>query len=368
MESHRFEADVRQILYLVTHSLYSDREIFLRELISNASDALDRARFEGLSRGDLRAVEGEPGIKISVDKDKKTITISDDGVGLTEAQAIEHLGTIARSGTKAFANMLKERGETAEGLIGQFGVGFYSAFMVAEKVEVHSLSALPDTAPIRWVSDGGEAYELAAGERTTRGTDVVLHLRDEAMEFCDTDRLRDIVAKHSDYVQWPILVGDDRANQDAALWTRNPSEVEDKDYIALYKHLSGDWQDPLTWVHVRAEGGVEYSAIIFIPKKRPWELDRLDYKVGLKLFQKRIKVLENAGDLVPRYLRFVTGVVDSAEIDLNMSREILQQTPVVRSIRKQLTKRVLRKLVELSRTDAGTARFVQLQQSPQSFH
>lgn len=352
MESHRFEADVRQILYLVTHSLYSDREIFLRELISNASDALDRARFEGLSRGDLRAVEGEPGIKISVDKDKKTITISDDGVGLTEAQAIEHLGTIARSGTKAFANMLKERGETAEGLIGQFGVGFYSAFMVAEKVEVHSLSALPDAAPIRWVSDGGEAYELAAGERTTRGTDVVLHLRDEAMEFCDTDRLRDIVAKHSDYVQWPILVGDDRANQDAALWTRNPSEVEDKDYIALYKHLSGDWQDPLTWVHVRAEGGVEYSAIIFIPKKRPWELDRLDYKVGLKLFQKRIKVLENAGDLVPRYLRFVTGVVDSAEIDLNMSREILQQTPVVRSIRKQLTKRVLRKLVELSRTDA----------------
>jgi len=352
MESHRFEADVRQILHLVTHSLYSDREIFLRELVSNASDALDRARFEGLSRGELRPAAGEPGVRVSVDKDARTITISDDGAGLSHAQAVEHLGTIARSGTKAFATMLKDRGESAEGLIGQFGVGFYSAFMVAEKVEVHSLSADPNEAAIHWTSDGGEAYELTAGTRQERGTDVILHMRDEAMEFCDTDRLRAIVAKHSDYVSWPVLIGGDRANQESALWTRSPSEVTDDEYIALYKHLSGDWQDPLTWVHVRGEGSVEYAAVLFIPRKRPWELDRLDYKVGVKLYQKRVKVLENAGELVPRNLRFVTGVVDSTDVELNMSREILQQTGAVRAIRKQLTKKVLRKMSELAGADA----------------
>ncbi len=348
-EQHRFEADVRQILHLVTHSLYSDREIFLRELVSNASDALDRGRFEGLKRDDLRPIDGEAGIRVVVDAEAKTITIEDDGVGLTRDQAIEHLGTIAKSGTAAFAEMLKQQGEGSEGLIGQFGVGFYSAFMVADRVTVESLSAMPDAEAIRWESEGGEAYQLETGSREKRGTSVTLHIREDAADFLDEDKLKEIVRKHSDYVSWPVSVGEERANQETALWMRNPSDLEDDDYIQFYKHISGDWQDPLTWVHFKVEGNVQFSAVVFVPRKRPFELDRLDFKVGLRLFQKRVKIIENAGDLVPRYLRWVSGVVDSPDLDLNMSREILQQTSAVRTIRKQITKRLLRKLTELSR-------------------
>lgn len=350
-EQHRFEADVRQILHLVTHSLYSDREIFLRELVSNASDALDRGRFEGLKNDELRKVEGEAGIRISVDSDNRTLTIEDDGIGLTREQAIEHLGTIAKSGTAAFAEMLKEqqKGADADGLIGQFGVGFYSAFMVADRVTVESLSALPGSEAIVWESEGGEAYRLEPGKRDKRGTSVTLHLREDAGEFLDLDKLKGIVSKHSDYVSWPVFVGEDRANQETALWMKSPSELEDEDYIQFYKHISGDWQDPLTWVHFKIEGNVQFSAVVFVPRKRPFELDRLDYKVGLRLFQKRVKILENAGDLVPRYMRWVSGVVDSPDLDLNMSREILQQTGAVRTIRKQITKKLLRKLEKMSR-------------------
>jgi len=351
-ETHRFEADVRQILHLVTHSLYSDREIFLRELVSNASDALDRARFESVSRDDILSADGEPSIRIFVDTEAQTITISDDGIGLTREQAADHLGTIAKSGTKAFAQLLKDKGTESEGLIGQFGVGFYSAFMVADKVTVTSLSGEPGSEAIEWTSDGGESYTLLPGDRTTRGTDVTLHLREESGDFCDVDKIKDIVRKHSDFVSWPVMVDGDRTNQERALWTRSPSELEDDDYIQFYKHISSDWQDPLTWLHVRIEGNVQFSAVIFVPRKRPWELDRLDYKVGLKLYQKRVKVLDHADALIPRHLRFVTGVVDSPDIDLNVSREILQQTGVVRTIRKQLTKRVLKKLRTLSREDA----------------
>jgi len=351
-DQHRFEADVRQILHLVTHSLYSDREIFLRELVSNASDALDRARFESLSRDDLMAPDGDPSVRLFVDEEAKTITISDDGIGLTREQATEHLGTIAKSGTKAFAQMLKEKGDTPDGLIGQFGVGFYSAFMVADKVTVKSLSGLPGSEAVEWESDGGEAYTLVPGDRATRGTDVILHLREDAHDYCSVDKLKEVVQQHSDFVSWPVLVDGDRANQDKALWTRNPSELEDDDYIQFYKHVSGDWQDPLTWLHVKIEGNVQFSAVIFVPRKRPWELDRLDFKVGLKLYQKRVKILDHADSLVPRYLRFVTGVVDSSDVDLNMSREILQQTGAIKTIRKQLTKRVLKKLRTLSRDEA----------------
>jgi molecular chaperone HtpG len=351
-EQRRFEADVRQILHLVTHSLYSDREIFLRELVSNASDALDRARFLSLSSEDILAPDGDPGVRLYVDEEAKTITISDDGIGLTSEQAAVHLGTIAKSGTKAFAEMLKEKGTDSDGLIGQFGVGFYSAFMVADKVTVQSLSGLPGAEAIVWESDGGESYTLLPGERTTRGTDVTLHLREDSHDFCSVDKVREIVQKHSDFVSWPVLVDGERANQEQALWTRTPSELEDDDYIQFYKHVSGDWQDPLTWLHVKIEGNIQFSAILFVPRKRPWELDRLDFKVGLKLYQKRVKILDHADALVPRFLRFVTGVVDSPDVDLNVSREILQQTGVVRAIRKQLTKRVLKKLKSLSREDA----------------
>ncbi len=351
MESHRFNADVRQILDLVTHSLYSDREIFLRELVSNASDALDRARFESLSNEDLRSVEGEPGIRISVDTDAHTITIEDDGIGLTADEAREHLGTIAHSGTRAFAEALKEKGEGSSGLVGQFGVGFYSSFMVADKVVVETLSARPDSEAVRWSCDGGEDYALEPGSREVRGTSVTLHLREDAQEFGELDEIKQIVQRHSDFVSWPILIEDERANQEAALWTRNPSEVEDDDYQAFYRHVSGDWQDALTWVHFRAEGTLEYQAVLFVPQKRPYELDRLDYKVGLKLFQKRVKILDNADQLLPRYLRWIRGVVDSPDVQLNVSREILQQTPVLASIKKQLTKKVLKQLKTLSKKD-----------------
>ncbi len=351
METHSFQADVRQILHLVTHSIYSDREVFLRELVSNASDALDTARFEALQRDDLLEVDGEPGIRITVDAEAKTITISDDGIGLTAEQATKNLGTIAQSGTRAFASALEAKGEGTEGLIGQFGVGFYAAFMVADKVTVSSLSALPGSEPIRWTSDGGDGYTLEPGDRETRGTDVTLHIREDCEEFLDADKLSDIVRKHSDFISWPVLVEGDRANQEQALWTRDPAEISEEEYSAFYKHVSGDWQDPLVTLHIRADAPLQFQAVLFIPAKRPWELDRMDYKVGLKLYQKRVKILDSADALLPRFLRFAAGVVDSPDVDLNLSREILQQTAVVATIKKQLTKRLLKKLRDLAKND-----------------
>lgn len=354
MESHRFEADVRQILELVTHSLYSDREIFLRELISNASDALDRARFEAVKRDDLRAASGEPAIRVMVDKGASTITISDDGIGLTHDEALKNLGTIAHSGTKAFAEALKNRGQSADGLIGKFGVGFYSSFMIADKVVVDSLSAVPGEGAIRWTSEGGDAYTLEPGDRTERGTTITLHVRLGCDEFLEVEKLREIVRKHSDFVSWPIYVDGARGNQEAALWTRSPQEVKDEEYDAFYKHVSGDWDAPLIRLHVVADAPLQFQAVLFIPKRRPWEMDRLDFKPGLKLYQKRVKILENAESLLPRFLRFVRGVVDAPEVELNVSRELLQQTPVLRAIRAQLTKRLLKKLKEIANKDRET--------------
>jgi molecular chaperone HtpG len=350
-EHHEFQADVRQILHLVTHSIYSDREVFLRELISNASDALDTARFQAL-QGPLREVDGEPRVRISIDEGAKTITIEDDGIGLTTEQARENLGTIAQSGTRAFAEALKDRGTDPESLIGQFGVGFYSAFMVADTVTVESLSAEPDSEAIQWISDGGNSYTLQPGTRDKRGTTIVLHLREEAEEFLDLDRLRAIVEKHSDFVSWPVEVGGERANQEKALWTRDPSEITEEEYTAFYKHVSGDWKEPLITLHVRADAPLQFQALLFIPESRPWELDRLDFKVALRLYQKRVKVVDHANDLLPRYLRFVSGVVDSPDVALNVSREMLQQTAVIQKIKKQLTKRLVKKLRDLAREDA----------------
>ena len=344
-----FQAEVKQLLDLVVHSLYSDREIFLRELISNASDALDRVRFAGLQRNDLRAAEGEPGVVVTVDKDKGTITISDNGIGLTREQAVEHLGTIARSGTKAFAENLRERGTSAEGLIGQFGVGFYASFMVAHRVVVESMSAEPDAEPIRWESDDGGTFNVEPGSRTTRGTDVILHVRTDAVEFLDDTRLRSIVEKHSDFLQYPVSLDGEQVNKSTALWSRSPSEVSDDDYKAFYKHVCGDWQDPQAWSHFRSEAPLEFSAVLFVPTKRPFDLDHPDVKRGLKLYQRRVLVLEHAEAFLPRYLRFVRGVVDAPEVSLNVSREILQNTPVITSIKKQIVKRVLRRLKEMSK-------------------
>jgi molecular chaperone HtpG len=357
-----FQAEVKQLLDLVVHSLYSDREIFLRELVSNASDAIDRARFMELSRSDLRKVgdgsEGadtEASVRIWSDKDNGTITIRDTGVGLTREQAVEHLGTIAKSGTRAFAAALKERGTSPEGLIGQFGVGFYASFMVAHRVVVESLSAEPDSESVRWASDGGGEFTVEAGSRSVRGTDVILHVRSECAEFLDDGRLREIVEKHSDFLQYPVYVGEpgkeERVNQTQALWTRSPKEVTDDEYRSFYTHISHDYMAPLGWVHITTEAPLEFQSVLFFPEKRPFDLDHPEVKRGLRLYQRRVMVLDNADQFLPRYLRFVRGVVDAPEVQLNVSREILQNTPVITTIKKQLVKRVLRRLKEISRED-----------------
>ncbi|MEN9787153.1 MAG: hypothetical protein RLZZ299_2417 [Pseudomonadota bacterium] len=352
-ETLPFQAEVRQLLDLVVHSLYSDREIFLRELVSNAADAIDRARFAGLQRSDLRAAEGDPRVTVSFDKERGTVTISDNGIGLTREQAVTHLGTIAKSGTKEFAKALAAAGNASENLIGQFGVGFYSSFMVAHRVEVQSLSAEPDAEAVCWSSDGSGTFEVSAGTRTTRGTDVILHVRSECTEFLDADRLREILQKHSAFVHVPVHLGEDRVSEPEAPWTRDPKDVTDEEYTRFYTSTLGDWRDPLAWTHFRSEAPLSFAAMLFVPGQRPFDLDHPEVKRGLRLYQRRVLVLEQAEAFLPRYLRFVRGVVDAPEVQLNVSRELLQNTPVISQIRKQVVKRVLRRLKELSTGDAA---------------
>ena len=346
MENFSFQADAKQILRLVTHSIYSDKEVFLRELLSNASDALDKARFLALKDSDLRQVE-DPQIRISFDEESNTITIEDDGVGMNREEIIENLGTIAQSGTKSFGEKL-DSGESLESLIGQFGVGFYSAFMVADRVEVTSLSIQSDSEAVHWSSDGGDGYNISECERDQRGTTIVIYLREDESDFADEFKLKDIVRKHSDFIQWPIHLGEERINQDTALWLRNPKDVTEEEYNAFYKHITKDFQDPLASIHFKIEGDISFNAVIFIPKKHSWQLDNINYQVDLKLFQKRIQVIEHANDLLPPYLRFISGVVDSPDVELNVSREILQQNRASRIIKKQITKKVLRKLQQIA--------------------
>jgi molecular chaperone HtpG len=340
--TYDFQAEVSQLLDLVIHNLYSDKEIFLRELVSNASDALDRARVMRLSRQDLRAADGEAGVTVSVDEDAGTITVSDNGVGLTAEQAREHLGTIARSGTKAFAKALEEGVEN--NLIGQFGVGFYSALMVADRLEVDSLSIEPDAEPVLWSCEGAASYKVAVGARETPGTTITLHVREGDREFLSADRLREIIRKHSEYIGYPIHLDGVQINEPRALWTRQPSEVEDDEYKAFYKHLSHDWSDPATWLHFHADAPLQFKAALFFPERRPFDLDWTDGKRHLKLYARRVLIVEEARDLLPTYLRFVSGVVDSEDIQLNVSREMVQKTPLVEKIKQQLTSRTLRHL------------------------
>lgn len=346
---HSFDAEVRQLLDLVIHSLYSDREVFLRELISNASDALDRARMAGLENPDLRPAEGEPGIDIRVDPVDSTITISDNGIGLTEEQAVSALGTIAHSGTKAFAKALKEGAD--HNLIGQFGVGFYAALMVADHVTVHSLSGEPDADAITWTCDGSTEYHLGPGKRTGRGTDVVLKLREDACDFLDKETLTDIVKRYSEFVSYPIRIAEEQVNEPKALWTRKPSEIEEDEYNEFYKQACGDWADPATHVHVHADAPVQYKALLYIPAMVPQDLNYSDGRRPLKLYARRVLIREEARELLPDYLRFVRGVVDSEDIQLNVSRELVQQDRTVRALREQLVNRVLRHLKKLAKKD-----------------
>lgn len=347
--THTFDAEVRQLLDLVIHSLYSDREVFLRELVSNASDALDRARVAGLSNPDLTAALGEPGIDIRIDPVESTITISDNGIGLTADQAREHLGTIAHSGTKAFAKAL-EAG-TDHNLIGQFGVGFYAALMVSDHVTVHSLSGEPGATPITWSCDGSTEYTLAEGARDSRGTDIVLKLREDSYDFLDKDRLSDIIRRYSEFVSYPIRIAEEQVNEPVALWTKKPQDTTEDELNSFYKQTCGDWADPATHVHVHADAPIQFKALLFVPAMVPQDLNYSDGRRPLKLYSKRVLILEEARELFPEWLRFMRGVVDSEDIKLNVSRELIQQDRRIRDLKEQLVNRTLRHFKKLAKKD-----------------
>lgn len=347
-EQHGFKAEVQQLLNLMIHSVYSDREVFLRELVSNAADALDKARFVALTEPDLVGIEGdEPGIRVSVDAVARTLTVEDDGIGMTRDEVVENLGTIARSGTRAFLEEVRGKPE-APRLIGQFGLGFYASFMVADEVTVESLSARPGAEPVRWISRGEGTYTVEPGERKHRGTRITLKLREDAEEFLEKRRLEHIVRKHSNFVPWPVIVGGEKANSGKALWVEPPSQVTDEEANAFYKTVATDWRDPAWRIHFGVDTPVQMNALLFVPSQRPFDLFHPEAPKGPRLYARRVLIEEHARDLLPDWLRFVRGVVDSEDIPLNVSREMVQKTPTVKKMRDILTKRVLKELAKLA--------------------
>ena len=364
-QTHTFQAEVKQLLHLVTHSLYSNKEIFLRELISNASDACDKLRFEALDNSGLYEDAPNLEVRILVDKANKTLTIRDNGVGMTEAEAIDHLGTIAKSGTKEFMGRLSGDQQKDAQLIGQFGVGFYSGYIVADKITVESRRAgAPANEGVRWVSEGTGDFEVEAIDKPTRGTDIILHLRDGEEEFLSNWKLRSIIGKYSDHISLPILMQKEEwdaekseqvtkdewetVNQAAALWSRSKSDITEEQYNEFYKQISHDSEAPLAYTHNRVEGRSEYTQLLYVPAKAPYDLWNRDKRGGLKLYVKRVFIMDDAEALLPSYLRFVKGVVDSADLPLNVSREILQESRDVKAIREGCTKRVLSMLEDLA--------------------
>ena len=363
-ETFGFQAEVVQLLDLMINSLYSNKEIFLRELISNASDAIDRLRLELLAKGENPEDEGPLQIDVSYDQEAATITVADNGIGMSRAEVIEHIGTIAKSGTREFFQALTGDQRKDATLIGQFGVGFYSAFIVAERVELTTRRAglAPDEA-VRWSSDGRGQYTLEAAERPTRGTTVVLHLRDDDRDLLSGYRLRAIIGKYSDHISLPIVMPPEKGtpsedstaeragetvNQASALWTRPKNEISDQDYVDFYRHISSDYADPLSWVHSKIEGTYEYTLLLFIPARAPYDLWLIDSSRGIRLHVRRIFIMEDSGQLMPRYLRFIRGVIDSADLPLNVSRELLQGSRVVDRIRSSAVKRVLQLLKDMA--------------------
>ncbi len=361
-ETFGFQAEVVQLLDLMINSLYSNKEIFLRELISNASDAIDRLRLELLSEGENPEDEGPLQIRVSYDKDAATITIADNGIGMSRAEVIEHIGTIAKSGTQEFFQALTGDQRKDATLIGQFGVGFYSAFIVADRVELTTRRAgLPEMGTaeeaVRWSSDGRGQYTLEAAERPTRGTTVMLHLRDDDHDLLSGYRLRAIIRKYSDHISLPIVMPPEKdeqgadwetVNQASALWTRAKSEISEQDYTEFYRHIASDYADPLSWVHSKIEGTYEYTLLLFVPARAPFDLWLMDSSRGVRLHVRRIFIMEDSGQLMPRYLRFIRGVIDSADLPLNVSRELLQGSRVVDRIRSSAVKKVLQLLKDLS--------------------
>lgn len=368
-ETLGFQAEVKQLLHLMIHSLYSNKEIFLRELVSNASDACDKLRFEAIDQPGLLEGDGELAIRVGYDKAARTITISDNGIGLSRDEAVANLGTIARSGTREFFSQLTGDKQKDAQLIGQFGVGFYSSFIVADKVTVLSRRAgLAANEAIRWESDGQGEFSIAPAEKAGRGTDVVLHLRADEDELLNGWKLREILRRYSDHISLPIRMakedwdaekgeqvkGDEleTVNQANALWTRNKSDITDEQYREFYKTVSHDYDDPLAWTHNRVEGRSEYTQLLYVPKHAPFDLWDRDARRGVKLYVKRVFIMDDAEQLLPSYLRFVRGVIDSADLPLNVSREILQESRDVRAIREGSAKRVLSLLEDMAENKA----------------
>ena len=365
MAKQEFQTEVNQLLQLIIHSLYSHPEIFLRELVSNASDALDKLRHLTLVDEAYNGLQFNPRIDLDLDEEKQTLTIADTGIGMNEEELVSHLGTIARSGTKNFLAQLSGDAKKDSNLIGQFGVGFYSAFMVADKIEVVSRKAGEEKA-WRWISDGSTGFEIEPAERDVAGTTVLLHLNEEGKQYANGWRLQEIVKKYSNHIAFPIFLTYDKSEWDekekksikqrvteqvnaaSALWRRPKSELKDEDYKELYKSISGDWEDPLFWFHTRAEGSLEYTTLFFIPSRAPLDLYQAEYKVGVKLYVKRVFILDDAKELLPQYLRFVRGIIDSEDLPLNVSREILQQNRVLTSIRTASVKKILSELKNIA--------------------
>ncbi|MHB9705013.1 molecular chaperone HtpG [Alcaligenes aquatilis] len=363
-ETLGFQAEVKQLLHLMIHSLYSNKEIFLRELVSNASDACDKLRFEAIDNPAL--LEGDPEMRIRVefDKEQRTITISDNGIGMSRDEAIANLGTIARSGTKEFFSQLTGDKQKDTQLIGQFGVGFYSSFIVADKVSVLTRRAGEDQEAVLWESSGEGEFTIAAAEKTERGTTITLHLREGEDDFLDGWRLRNVLRRYSDHISLPVQMRKEEwdeekqqqvtqdewesVNQASALWTRSKSEITDEQYQEFYKHIAHDYENPLAWTHNRVEGRSEYTQLLFVPKQAPFDLWDRDARRGVKLYVKRVFIMDDADQLLPAYLRFVRGVIDSADLPLNVSREILQESRDVRAIREGSAKRILSLLEDLA--------------------
>ncbi len=364
-ETHGFQAEVKQLLRLMIHSLYSNREIFLRELISNASDACDKLRFQALAEPALYEGASELAIDVGFDAAARTLSIADSGIGMTRADVVDHLGTIAKSGTAEFLSHLSGDQQKDAQLIGQFGVGFYSAFIVADRVEVYSRRAgVPAADGVRWESDGSGEFTVEPVTLEHRGTRVVLHLKEDAAEFADLWRLKSLVKRYSDHIAFPVRMakpagdeakdaepGTEIVNSAQALWTRARAEIKDEEYTEFYKHIAHDFTAPLAWSHNRVEGKREYTTLLYVPARAPFDLWSRDAARGLKLYVKRVFILDDADQFLPMYLRFVKGVVDSADLSLNVSRELLQQDPEIEAMRGGITRRVLDMLAKLAKDE-----------------
>lgn len=374
-ETHGFQTEVKQLLHLMVHSLYSNKEIFLRELVSNAADAADKLRFKALSDNDLYEGDGELRVRVGFDKEARTVTINDNGIGMSREDVIAHLGTIAKSGTAEFFSKLSGDEAKDSQLIGQFGVGFYSSFIVADKVTVNTRAAgAAADQGVRWESAGEGSYELTEITKEDRGTEIILHLREEEDEFLNDYRLQEIISKYSDHISIPVEMWKEGTpefdggeegekvpatpatwavvNKATALWTLSKSEVSDEEYKEFYKHVAHDFEDPLLWGHNKVEGKLEYTSLLYIPARAPWDMWNRERQSGLKLYVQRVFIMDDADQFMPGYLRFVKGLVDSNDLPLNVSREILQENKVTQSMRNGCTKRVLSMLEKLAKKDA----------------